>query len=165
MRTHAQTVIIGAGIAGCAMACHLAALGRRDIVVVDAGPLFHTGGSTSHAPGGLSDIALSRMMFTFGRDSLDLYAELSTDDGPAAKLLGGIETAQTPERWAELKRRAGWAKSWGGETELLTPAECREAYPLIEPSKLLGGLFVHRNGVGWPVRAAQAMAARAGDAA
>lgn len=165
MQSHARTVIVGAGIAGCAMAYHLAALGRRDIVVVDQGPLFHTGGSTSHAPGGLGDIAGAPMMFRFGRDSIDLYAGLATADGPAAVLVGGVETAQTPERWAELKRRAGWARSWGAEATLLSPGECRDAHPLIDPKALLGGLFIPRNGVAWPVRAAQAMAAGAADAA
>ena len=48
--THARTVIIGAGIAGCSVAFHLTKLGWRDIVVVDQGPLFETGGSTSPRP-------------------------------------------------------------------------------------------------------------------
>ena len=47
MRTHARTVIVGAGIVGCSAAYHLTQLGRRDIVVVDRGPLYQTGGSTS----------------------------------------------------------------------------------------------------------------------
>ena len=165
MQSHAQTVIIGAGIAGCAAAYHLAKLGRRDIVVVDAGPLFRTGGSTSHAPGGLTQIARSPMLSAFGIYTIDLYASLATADGPAAKRVGALETAETPERWEELKRRAGWAKSWGGEAHLLTPAECGERHPLLDPNPLYGGLFTPGNGVGWPVRAAEAMAAGAGDAA
>ena len=48
---HARAVIVGAGIAGCSVAYHLTQLGWRDVVVVDQGPLFETGGSTSHAPG------------------------------------------------------------------------------------------------------------------
>ena len=51
MQTHARTVIVGAGIVGCSAAYHLTQLGRRDIVVIDRGPLYQTGGSTSHAPG------------------------------------------------------------------------------------------------------------------
>jgi glycine/D-amino acid oxidase-like deaminating enzyme len=54
MQTHTRLVIIGAGIVGCSAAYHLTKLGWRDIVVVDQGLLFQTGGSTSHAPG-LSD--------------------------------------------------------------------------------------------------------------
>ena len=50
MPRHARAVVVGAGIAGCSVAYHLTKLGWRDIVVVEQGPLFETGGSTSHAP-------------------------------------------------------------------------------------------------------------------
>lgn len=46
----AQAVIIGAGIAGRSAAYNLTKLGWRNVVVVDQGPFFNTGGSTSHAP-------------------------------------------------------------------------------------------------------------------
>ncbi|HZA46676.1 MAG TPA: FAD-dependent oxidoreductase, partial [Rubrobacter sp.] len=40
-------MIIGAGIVGCSAAEHLTDLGWRDVVVLDQGPLFEAGGSTS----------------------------------------------------------------------------------------------------------------------
>ena len=64
MRTHARTVIIGAGIVGCSAAYHLTQLGRRDIVVLDRGPLYQTGGSTSHAPGLIFQTNGSRLMLS-----------------------------------------------------------------------------------------------------
>ena len=45
----ARVVVIGAGIVGNSMACHLARLGWRDIVLLDKGPLPNPGGSTGHA--------------------------------------------------------------------------------------------------------------------
>ncbi|HYQ84049.1 MAG TPA: FAD-dependent oxidoreductase, partial [Rubrobacter sp.] len=51
MESSAGCVIIGAGIVGCSVAEHLSRLGWRDVVVLDQGPLFEAGGSTSHAPG------------------------------------------------------------------------------------------------------------------
>ena len=50
MESSAGVVIVGAGIVGCSVAEHLSRLGWRDVVVLDQGPLFETGGST-HAPG------------------------------------------------------------------------------------------------------------------
>ena len=76
MQSQARVLIIGAGIAGCSVAYHLALSGWRDIVVLDQGTLFHTGGSTSHAPGGLSRISSSRMLAEFARYSVPLYAQL-----------------------------------------------------------------------------------------
>ena len=51
MQDRASVVIVGAGIVGCAAAYFLTKMGWRDILVVEQGPLFETGGSTSHAPG------------------------------------------------------------------------------------------------------------------
>ena len=49
MRDRARTVIVGAGIVGASAAYHLAELGDADVLVLDQGPLFETGGSSSHA--------------------------------------------------------------------------------------------------------------------
>ena len=75
--SQAQTVIIGAGIAGCSVAYHLAQLGWKDVVVIDQGPLFETGGSTSHAPGLVYQINPSQTMASFARYTVDLWSELT----------------------------------------------------------------------------------------
>ncbi len=49
----ADVVIVGAGIVGVSAAYELTRRGVSDVVVVDRGALFRTGGSTSHAPGGI----------------------------------------------------------------------------------------------------------------
>ena len=46
-----KIVIIGAGVVGCSTAYYLSKMGQRNITVIEQGPLFETGGSTSHAPG------------------------------------------------------------------------------------------------------------------
>ena len=46
-----KVVVIGAGIVGTSLADELTARGWTDVTVLDRGPLFTTGGSTSHAPG------------------------------------------------------------------------------------------------------------------
>jgi glycine/D-amino acid oxidase-like deaminating enzyme len=38
--------VVGAGIVGASAAYHLAELGERDVLVLDQGPLFETGGSS-----------------------------------------------------------------------------------------------------------------------
>ena len=45
----ARAVVIGAGIVGNSLACHLAELGWTDLVLLDKGPLPNPGGSTGHA--------------------------------------------------------------------------------------------------------------------
>ena len=81
----ARAVVVGAGIAGCSVAYHLTQLGWRDIVVVDQGPLFETGGSTSHAPGLVFQINPSKTMTSFARYTVDLWSRLELDGVPCAK--------------------------------------------------------------------------------
>ena len=130
--THARAVIVGAGIAGCSVAYHLAKLGWRDIVVVDQGPLFETGGSTSHAPGGVFQINASKTMTSFARYTVDLWSEMELDGEPCANPVGSLELAWTPERLVDLKRKHGFGRSWGVNSHVINPQEAREssAYPV-----------------------------------
>ncbi len=143
MRDRAQTVIIGAGIVGASAAYHLAELGVTDVLVIDQGPLFETGGSTSHAPGLVFQTNGSRTMCRIAQDTVALYDSLELEGEPCWYGVGSIEVATTPERMRELKRRQGFARSFGIDgTEQLTPAEVAERIPLVDPAHILGGYWV-----------------------
>src|SRR5438874_13547298 len=101
-RDRAQTVIIGAGIVGASAAHHLAELGETEVLVIDQGPLFETGGSTSHAPGLVFQTNGSRTMCRIAQDTVRLYDTLALGGEPTWFGVGGIEVATTPERMAEL---------------------------------------------------------------
>ena len=166
MKTHASVVIIGAGIVGCSTAYHLAQLGWKNIVVVEQGPLFATGGSTSHAPGLVFQTNPSKTMTQLAKYTAELYSQLSTDEGPAYYAVGGIEVAYTQARMQELKRKLGWAKSWGLEGAcLLSSNEVKANVPLIDETKILGGYYVPTDGIAKALRAAEALAKGAADAA
>lgn len=158
MREHARLVIIGAGIVGCSAAYHLAAKGWRDIVVLDQGPLFETGGSTSHAPGLVFQTNPSRAMTELAKRTVALYARLGDHGRPCFYPVGSLEVATTPARWAELKRRRGFAKSWGLEGALLAPDDARAKLPLLDGSKILGAYYVPRDGIAKAVHACERMA-------
>jgi len=164
MRDRAQTVIVGAGIVGASAAYHLAALGATDVLVIDQGPLFETGGSTSHAPGLVFQTNGSRTMCKIAQDTVRLYGALDVDGAPGWFGVGGIEVATTPERMEELKRRRGFARSYGiGDTQLLTASRAAEMIPLLDPSAILGAYFVPGDGIAKAVRIVTALAARAVD--
>ena len=164
MQDRAQTVIVGAGIVGASAAYHLAELGQTDVLVIDRGPLFETGGSTSHAPGLAFQTNGSRTMCRIAQDSVRLYSELDVDGEPCWYGVGGIEVATSEARMAELHRRRGWARSYGIEdTELLTPEQTAERIPLLDPSTILGSYLVPSDGIAKGVRIATALARRAGE--
>ncbi|MEO0349191.1 MAG: FAD-dependent oxidoreductase [Cyanobacteria bacterium P01_A01_bin.15] len=166
MNKNASVVIIGAGIVGCSTAYHLAKLGWKNVVVVEQGPLFATGGSTSHAPGLVFQTNSSKTMTQLAKYTAELYSQLRTDEGPAYYPVGGIEIAYTKARVQDLKRKLGWAKSWGIEgARLLSPADVKAKIPLVDETKVLGGYYVPTDGIAKALRAAEALANGAAEAA
>jgi glycine cleavage system aminomethyltransferase T/glycine/D-amino acid oxidase-like deaminating enzyme len=162
MRERAQTVIIGAGIVGVSAAYHLTELGVSDVLVLEQGPLFETGGSTSHAPGIIFQTNGSRTMCRIAQDSVALYDSLEVDGERCWYGVGGLELATSAERMQELRRRQGFARSYGIEgTELLTPAEAAERSPLLDPSTIVGAYWVPSDGAGKGVKIVEALARRA----
>lgn len=158
MKDRAEVVIIGAGIVGCGVADHLTSMGWTDVVVLDGGPLYEAGGSTSHAPGGMFQTNPSKTMTEFAKYSVKRYSELELDGEPCFIPVGGLEVAVTPERWKDLRRKHGLATSWGIESEIISPQECVEQVPLIDPNTILGGFFVPSDGIARAVRACEVMA-------
>ncbi len=164
--THARVVIIGAGIVGCSVAYHLAELGWSDIVVLDKGPVFENDGSTSHAPGNMHLTNSSKMMVDFAAYTRKLIGGLQQKDpeNHFYRPVGGIEVATTPERLEDLKRRQGWATSFGLEAQLISPAEVKERIPVVDEHVILGGYWVpyDTNINGWQTARAIGQAAMAG---
>src|SRR5437588_2108915 len=111
MREQAELVIIGAGIVGTSAAYYLTEKGWRDIVVLDQGPLFETGGSSSHAPGLVFQLNASKTMCQLARWSVELYSAFDLDGQPGFLRAGSLEIAYSPERHEELNRKLGHAMS------------------------------------------------------
>ncbi|HWE60195.1 MAG TPA: FAD-dependent oxidoreductase, partial [Chloroflexota bacterium] len=162
MREQARVVIIGAGIVGCSAAYHLTKLGWREVVVIEQGPLFATGGSSSHAPGLMFQLNASRAVTQLARYSAGWYAELYPEGEPAFRRVGSLEVATTPERWQDLKRKQGQAMSWGLEAHLIGAQEAAHKMPLLRTERLHGALYVPSDGAAQAVRLAEA-AARAAE--
>ena len=158
MRAKASVVIVGAGIVGCAAAYHLTRLGLRDVVVVEQGPLFKAGGSTSHAPGIVFQTNPSKTMCLFAQETVALYGSLCLHGEPVWHGVGSLEVAQTPARLEDLKRRHGWAMSWGLDSRLVTAEEAAALASVLNPNAILGAYYVPSDGVAKPVGAAEALA-------
>ncbi|HZQ16145.1 MAG TPA: FAD-dependent oxidoreductase [Gaiellaceae bacterium] len=141
--TSARAVVIGAGIVGNSLAYHLAALGWRDLVLVDKGPLPNPGGSTGHASNFIFPVDHSKEMTQLTLDSVRQYEEAGVFTRS-----GGLEVARTPERMQELQRRMSSAKAWGIEgCEIVTPARVKELVPFIDESVIVGGFWTPGVGI------------------
>ncbi len=157
-----KIIILGAGIVGCNVADKLSELGMKNITVLEKGPLFKTGGSSSHAPGLVFQTNGSQSMVKLAMHSVKKFLSLSHDEGPTYLDVGGLEVAFTPERLQEAKRRFGFAQSYGIKgAKLLSPKEVVEKIPLIDEKKIYGGYFVPDDGIAKAVRICEALAKRA----
>ncbi|MDH6142749.1 glycine cleavage system aminomethyltransferase T/glycine/D-amino acid oxidase-like deaminating enzyme [Kitasatospora sp. GP30] len=156
-----KVVIVGAGIVGCALSDELTARGWTDVTVLEQGPLFATGGSSSHAPGLVFQTNSSKTMTEFASYTVRKYAALTLDGQWCFRQVGGLEVATTAQRLAELNRKHGLAASWGVAGALLDPEQCAALHPLLDAGQVLGGLHVPTDGLAKAVRAGEAQARRA----
>lgn len=154
----ARVVIIGGGVAGCSIAYHLTRLGWQDVLVLERGEL--SSGSTFHSAGlvGLlrSSVSLTRMMMY----SSDLYDQLEAETGLGIgwRKVGSLRLASSPERLLEIKRQAGWAKTFGLPLELIGPAEAQRLFPIMDIGGVLGAVYLPLDGYLDPSALAAALA-------
>ncbi|MFD6027458.1 GcvT family protein [Streptomyces griseoluteus] len=159
--TSPRVVVIGAGIVGCSLADELTARGWTDVTVLEQGPLPAPGGSTSHAPGLVFRTSPSKTLTGFARYTVEKFGSLSHDGVPCFEPVGGLELATTPARLADLHRRAGLAAAWGVRGEVVSAARCKELWPLLDESVVLGGFHTPEDGLARAVLACRAQLDRA----
>ncbi|WP_370937276.1 FAD-dependent oxidoreductase [Amycolatopsis sp. cg13] len=151
-----RVVIIGAGIVGANLADELTLRGWTDVTVLDQGPLPLTGGSTSHAPGLVFQTNPSKAMTEFAGYTVAKLLDLG-----CFEQVGGMEVASTAARWEDLKRKHGWATSWGVEARLIDPDECVRRWPMLDQSQIYGALYVPTDGLAVASRAVDELIKRA----
>ncbi|WP_152426022.1 GcvT family protein [Paeniglutamicibacter gangotriensis] len=156
-----RVVIIGAGIVGANLADELTQRGWNDITVLDKGPIPLTGGSTSHAPGLVFQTNASKTMTEFAAYTGAKLASLVRGGESAFNQVGGLEVATTAARMEELKRRQGWATSWGLEARVVDAAEAKALHPLIDEDQVLGALHIPSDGLASSVFAVELLRERA----
>lgn len=143
----ADTVIVGAGIVGCSAAYHLAELGRNDVVVLDQGPIFDTGGSTSHTPGLSLVSAESKTLGKFAQESIQLYSRLDLNGEQVFDATGNLEVAMTERRREHFERRVAQDRAFGYEgTETLSSEEAAEKLEYLNPDAIKGAYWNPRGG-------------------
>ena len=154
----ARAVIIGGGIVGCSVAYHLAALGWKDIVLLEQGQL--SCGTTWHAAGLVGQLRAQESMTRLIRYSTQLYAQLETATGLGTgwQQCGSLAVARTRERMVQLKRTAAVARAYGVECEIVSPSEAGRLWPQMRTDDLVGGVWLPADGKANPSDLTQALA-------
>ncbi len=146
MRSAARAVVIGGGVGGASILYWLTKLGWSDVVLCERADL--TSGSTFHSAGLVgqlrSSLSLTKMMMR----SVELYrtvgAEVALETGWHE--VGSLRLASSEERMQELRRQAGWAKTFGLPLELISAEEAQERFPLMVTDGVLGASWLPTDG-------------------
>lgn len=137
--SRAEVLVIGqGGIVGASVAHHLIEKGWKDIVGIDKSSIPTDIGSTSHASDFCYLTAHDNMTCYTTKYSVAFYDRM----GHYSRV-GGLEVARVgdDERMGELRRKVGSGKSFGTNVRMITPAEVKALFPLIEEDLIQGAMW------------------------
>ncbi|XP_036074094.1 sarcosine dehydrogenase, mitochondrial isoform X3 [Rousettus aegyptiacus] len=155
----ADVVVIGGGSLGCQTLYHLAKLGVRGALLLERERL--TSGTTWHTAGLLwqlrpSDVEVELLAHTRRVVSRDLPEETGLHAGWVQN--GGLFIASSQQRLLEYQRLMSLGKAYGVESHVLSPAETKALYPLMNVDDLYGTLYVPHDGTMDPAGTCSALA-------
>jgi len=144
----AAVAVIGAGVMGASVAWHLAARGRRDVVVLDRAGTPGMG-STGRATGGFRaqyGTPINVRLSLLARDRLLRFRE-ETGVDPGYVPAGYLWLATTPAELAALGAARAIQQAEGlREAVEVSPAEIAELNPAVRLDGVVGGAFCPSDG-------------------
>ena len=141
MKQHTQVVVIGGGVVGASVLYHLTKAGWTDVMLLERREL--TAGSTWHAAGGMHTLNGDPNVSKLQQYTINLYKEIEAQSGRncSIHLPGGLMLADTPERLDWLKMAVARGRYLGMDLELISTAEAKKIFPLLEEEFFLGALY------------------------
>ena len=161
LRERARTVVVGGGIVGASVAYHLAALGRRDVLLLERSSI--AAGTSWHAAGLVVRSRSSHALTELATYSVDLYGRLADETGIDVNLEqpGSLTVARTPGRLDELRLQATIARHHGIPVEIVPGDRVPELHALASGDGLVGAMHQPDDGYVNPGLTALALAAGA----
>ena len=140
MKQTTRVVVIGGGAMGVSLLYHLTKLGWHDVVLVEKNEL--TAGSTWHAAGLCTHYAHNFTIQELRAHSVRLYkSQLTEETGLPISFhaSGALRITRNADRMAEFRHVQGLSKFSNYPLHILSPAELKEIYPLVELDGIIGG--------------------------
>ncbi|HLQ11687.1 MAG TPA: FAD-dependent oxidoreductase [Steroidobacteraceae bacterium] len=141
MRSHARVVVIGGGVVGTSVLYHLTKAGWKDVLLIERAEL--TSGSTWHAAGGMHTVNGDPNVAKLQQYTIELYKELERISGQSCgmHITGGLMLAGTADRVDWLKMAQARGRYLGMDLQIISAAEAKKLYPLLEEKKFLGAIL------------------------
>ena len=146
MKSSAQVVVIGGGVIGASVLYHLTELGWTDVVLVERKEL--TAGSTWHAAGGMHTLNGDPNVAKLQQYTVGLYREIEQRSGQncSIHMPGGLMLAGDRERMDWLRMAQARGRYLGMDMEIISAAEAKRMFPLLEEQYFIGALFDRAEG-------------------
>jgi sarcosine oxidase, subunit beta len=143
-----SVAVVGAGISGLSIACHVLDRGLGPVTIFD-GAGIGTGASALQ-PGGVRQQWGSAANCAMARESRTFYLALSerlgVDVDSTFDPCGYLFLADRDETLAQLEANVRVQREAGVPSELVTAAEARALVPALEPEGLAGGSYCAEDG-------------------
>src|ERR1700686_467293 len=140
MKSHARVAVIGGGVVGASVLYHLTKAGWKDVLLIERAEL--TSGSTWHAAGGMHTVNGDPNVAKLQQYTIGLYEEIERISGVSCgvHINGGMLLAGTPERLDWLKMAQARGRYLGMQLELLSVAEAKNIYSLLDEAHFVGAI-------------------------
>ncbi len=141
MRSHARVAVIGGGVVGASVLYHLTKAGWKDVLLLERAEL--TSGSTWHAAGGMHTVNGDPNVAKLQQYTIELYAEIERISGQSCgvHITGGIMLAGSRKRLDWLKMAKARGRYLGMDLEIISVAEAKRLFPLLEAKHFSGALY------------------------
>jgi dimethylglycine dehydrogenase len=143
---HARVVIVGGGIAGCALAYQLTRLGCDGVVLIDKAEL--TSGSTWHAAGNVPLFRDAVVQALLHSRSLEIYGELAeaSEISLGFHRSGSLQLATSSAQLREQHQTAGRLRANELNCEILNLDELTQRFPYLNTDSVHGAAWTPDDG-------------------
>jgi glycine/D-amino acid oxidase-like deaminating enzyme/glycine cleavage system aminomethyltransferase T len=143
---HAQVVVVGAGVVGASVAYHLAALGCRDVVLLERAKIGS--GTSWHAAGNMETYRADPLIGEMIRYAVDFYPRLEVETGQALgwRQTGRVMFTTESERLPVYRGLPALGRARGLEIEFLTQKQVVEKLPIVSEKGIVGGVWIPSDG-------------------
>jgi sarcosine oxidase subunit beta len=157
-----EVAVIGGGVMGASIACHLAEAGVSDVLVLERSSLGS--GSSAKPLGGVRATFSDANNVLLGQRSLAAFEAFEAHFGTPIGLrqVGYLFLCRTEVELAAVEASVRMQNSMGCDSRMIGAREAYELNPFVDPSSLLGASFSPRDGYAEPalVVSGYALAAR-----
>jgi sarcosine oxidase, subunit beta len=144
-----DVAVLGAGIAGCSLAYHLAARGVAPVLLYD--PRTPAAGATGRAAGVVTEQLWNAWDVAVTRDAHREYAELARRWDPSAFTVNGFARfTSKPEAADVLRGAVPRLRDWGVGVREMSSAELAREVPWTRTEDVVGAIFSPHDAVVTP---------------